>query len=210
MVMRRLPCWAGAARVWVARDPAAPYCWGVPARSRWSHRGLVVAAALTVLGAVAFDLIAGEDRLHTATLGVIALTAALLRIGLRGRHQHLLRFVSGSVVVQPALHFSAKLMPHHPLEHGVGDDVGPADLAVIGTQVTVALAIVIAVAFTEQLVVLATGAVRIWRVLVQVYIPDVEPRRQHARRAPSSPLLTSRYRPGSIPRRGPPLSARFV
>jgi hypothetical protein len=168
------------------------------------RRVLLVAAVLTVVAAVAFDLIAGEAPLHAATLGVIAASVSLLRMRLTDRRHHPLQFVSACVVVQPALHVVANILPHHPLEHGTGRNVGPADLLVIGTQVTVVLAIAGALSFTEQIISLLAGTVRICGLLITLGVSDAEPDRRRYCIAPARQLPAGRYRSGSILRRGPP------
>jgi hypothetical protein len=167
--------------------------------------GLVAAAALTVLATVAVDLLAGEAPLHAATLGAVAAAVALLRVRLVDRRRRLLQFVSGCIVAQPALHLSAKLLPHHSIEHGVDHAVGPADLFVIGTQLTAAVGIAAVVSFAEQIVELSARAARRFSVLITARVRVVGSITLRFRFTPARQLLTFRYRPGSIPRRGPPV-----
>jgi len=171
------------------------------------HRGLVAAAALTVVATVTFDLLAGEAPLHAVTLGAVAAAVALLRVRLGDRRRRLLQFVSGCIVAQPALHFSAKLIPHDPIEHGVGHAVGAADLFVIGTQITAALAIAAVISFAEQLIEVSARAAHRFYVLITVHVKAVGRTKLRPRFIPARQLLTCRYRPGSIPRRGPPVVA---
>lgn len=170
--------------------------------------GIVVVAALALLGAGLSDATEDGVPLHVATALLIAAVTALVRSSLGDRHHRVLRFVSGIVALQPALHLSAKVLPHEPFEHGTGHALGPADLFLLVVHVTMALAIVVAISSADQVGELLSGALRVWRVLVAVLVPQSGTSRPPVRFAPASPLLTSRYRPGSIPRRGPPAVAR--
>lgn len=167
-------------------------------------RPLTAAAVLTVVVAVFSDLAAGEAPLHVATLGVVTALVAALRLRLAGRHRGLLQFVSGTIVAQPAVHTAAKLVPHGPMEHGLGHQLIHADVLATATQMVVALLIVAAVSFAEQIVTAVAGVVRVVRIRIWIHVPKTRARTSRVRRAPARERLTSRYRPGAIPRRGPP------
>lgn len=166
---------------------------------------MLVAACLTVLAAGVFDLSAGEAPTHAATLGVIAALAAALRVRLAGR-AGLVPFVCGCVVSQPVLHYAAKLLPHPSVEHGTGVLPGPADLLIAALQTMAILVVVGILTFAEQiLLALAAGAVRLFIVRIRSIRPLPASARFVITVAPAIELLSGRYHPGSIARRGPPV-----
>jgi hypothetical protein len=165
---------------------------------------LVGAAVLAVLVAVVSDLAAGEAALHVASLGLVTGAMALLRVWLAGRDRGLLQFLSGCVVAQPAVHAAVKLVPHAPLDHGAGSDIGRADLAVTGTQLVIALLIVATVSFAEQVMTLASGVIRVWALRLRLTVPSTGPAAHTCRRTPERAQLSSRYRPVAMRKRGPP------
>lgn len=168
------------------------------------RRHLPAAAGLTVAATMATDAAAGESAWHVATLGLIALIVAVVRVWMAGRDRGLLPLVSACIVAQPAVHAAAKLIPHGPLEHAVAGGIGYIDVAVTLIQIVLAIAIVAVVSFAEQIVAVLIAAFgRGWsRVLG--YSPHRTPNRSRVRRAPRSGQLSSQYRPGVVPTRGPP------
>jgi hypothetical protein len=171
------------------------------------RRGVLVAGAvLTVLVAVAFDLFAGEAPLHATVLGVATALAAALRVRLATQQCSLLRFVCGSIVSLPAIHYAAKLAPHPNMEHGHGTVPGAADLFVACLQIAVVLAAVAVLTFAERL--LFAVAVRAYRLCI-LHIRPARPLPEQARvaitAAPSRQLKAGRFSPSSIARRGPPM-----
>lgn len=174
-------------------------------RGERQRRHLAVTAVfLAVVVAVLSDLAAGEAALHIATLGLVTAAMAALRVRMTGRARGLLQFLSACVVAQPALHAAAKLVPHAPLEHGVGRDIGPADLAVTGTQLVVALLIVAVVSCVEQIATLISGVVRVCRLWIRLGAPPSGEPARTTRRTPVRAQLSSRYRPMAMRKRGPP------
>lgn len=113
---------------------------------------LVVGALVTLVAAVAFDVLAGEHPTHTLGLALVAVVVAVVRLRLGRRREGVLSVVSGAVVAQPALHAIAKIdiakidasaavtAPEGPL-HVIFAD-GPA----AAMQIVVSVAVVIAVA----------------------------------------------------------------
>lgn len=168
------------------------------------HTLLVAAALLAVVVAVVSDLAAGEAALHVASLGLVTGAMALLRVWLAGRDRGLLQFLSGCVVAQPAVHAAVKLVPHASLDHGVGSDIGRADLAVTATQFVIALLIVATVSFAEQALTLVSGVIRVWALRLRPAVPSVGPDERTCRRTPERAQLSSRYRPIAMRKRGPP------
>ncbi|TQM09821.1 hypothetical protein [Pseudonocardia kunmingensis] len=122
---------------------------------------LAVAAAGTVVAAVAMDLLADEHPSHTAAVGLVAVVVAVLRLTLADRYEGVFSAVSGALVAQPALHATSKIGSgggdHHPagLLHVIASD-GPAT----AMQVLVPALIVIAVTFSTQFLKLIGGALR--------------------------------------------------
>lgn len=183
--------------------PTAPYA--RPMRGERQHRHLVVAAGfLAVVVAVLSDLVAGEAALHTATLGLVTGATAILRVRMAGRARGLLRFLSACVVAQPALHAAAKLVPHAPLDHGVGRNIGLADIAVTGTQLVVAVLIVAVVSCAEQIATLISGVIRVSRLWIRLEAPYSDEVAHTVRRTPVRAQLWSRYQPIAMRKRGPP------
>ena len=159
---------------------------------------------LAVVVAVVSDLAAGGAALHVATLGLVIGAMAMLRLRMTGRARGLLQFLSAGVVAQPAIHAAAKLVPHGPLHHGVGPDIGPADLAVTGTQLVVALLIVALVSCAEQIAALICGVIRVGGRWIRLEAPSPDERARTVRRTPVRAQLSSRYRPIAMRKRGPP------
>lgn len=167
-------------------------------------RPLVAAAALAVAVAVASDLAVGGLPVHVATLGVVVAMVTALRWRMVGRHRGLLQIVSGCVMAQPALRVAAEHVSHGLAGPGVGLQIGHTDLVVTLVQLTVALAIGGTVSFAEQIVAAVTGIVRVYRFRIRSHVRQPGAAASQVRRAPAGERLTSRYRPGAIPRRGPP------
>lgn len=159
---------------------------------------------LTVVMAVKFDLSAGEAPLHAASLGALVAGVAALRVQLASRRRRLLQFVSSCIVAQPTLHAALTLIPHAPIEHGSGQQIGQADVYLFGTQIAVVLAVVATVLLAERIAVLAGGVVRVGWLRICLHVPHSGPGKPRPCIAPARQLLTSRYRPGVIARRGPP------
>jgi hypothetical protein len=177
--------------------------------SRGERQGrtlLVAAAFLAVLVAVVSDLAAGEAALHVASLGLVTGAMAMLRVRLAGRDRGLLQFLSGCVVAQPAVHAAVKLVPHAPLDHGVGTEIGRADVAVTATQLVIALLIVATVSFAEQVLTLVSGVIRVWVLRLRLTVPSAGPVARTCRRTPERAQLSSRFRPVAMRKRGPPLA----
>ncbi len=159
---------------------------------------------MAVVVAVLSDLAAGAGALHIVTLALVTGAMAMVRVGMTGRARGLLQFLSAGVVVQPALHAAAKLVPHAPLHHGAGPNIGPADLAVTGTQLVVAVLIVAVVSCAEQIAILISGAIRAGRLTIRLGAPDSGRSARTVRRTPVRAQLSSRYRPVAMRKRGPP------
>ncbi len=175
--------------------------------SRGENQGrtlLVAAVFLAVVVAVVSDLAAGEAALHVASLGLVIGAMAVLRVWLAGRDRGLLQVLSGCVVAQPAVHAAVKLVPHAPLDHGIGSDIGRADVAVTATQLVIALLIVATVSFAEQFLALVSGVIRVWVLRLQLTVPSTGPDARTCRRTPERAQLSSRYRPVAMRKRGPP------
>lgn len=159
---------------------------------------------LTVLVAVFSDLAAGEAAVHVASLGAITAAMGALRVRLAGRDRGLLQFLSACVIAQPVLHAAAKLVPHGPLDHGAGAEIGQADLLVSGTQLAVALLVVAAVSFAEQVVGTVCSVIRICWLRIRSAVPPAGPQKANRRRTPVRAALSSRFRPIAMCKRGPP------
>ena len=180
------------------------------ARGVWDSPGRAVllgTALLTVAIAVFSDFVAGEPPVHVLTLGVVVGMVAALRVRLDGRHRGLLQFVCAALTAQPVLHAAAKLVPHGPLRHGNGSEIGRADLAVTVTQVGLVVAVVAAICTMERVVVAIGGVVRVCWLRLMLRRPQpaagVVPRRPAP--APVRPRrLLGR---GAVVKRGPPRCA---
>lgn len=162
---------------------------------------------MAVLVAVASDIAADEAAVHVAGLGAITVVMGALRVRLAGRDRGLLQLLSGCVVAQPVLHAAVKLVPHAPLDHGAGPTIGQADVFVSAAQMAVALALVIAVTFTEQLVATASGVIRVCWSRTRPVMPRAVGGCPAGLRTPGRAHRSSRYRPIVMPTRGPPLSS---
>lgn len=141
---------------------------------------------------------------HVATLGFVALLVAMVRVWMAGRDRGLLPLVSACVVAQPAVHAAAKLIPHGSLTHAPVGGVGHVDLAVTLIQVVLAVAIVGVVSFAEQIVTVLVAAFGGGWARVLGYVPHRAPEPCRVRRAVRPGQLSSQYRPGVVPTRGPP------
>lgn len=157
-----------------------------------------------VLLAAASDLAVGGVPVHIATLGVVIAMVSAVRLHLAGSRRGLLSVVSGCVVAQPALRICGETVPHSLAGPGIGWQIGHVDLVVTVIQLTVALAIVTTVSFTEQIVAGVSGIVRVDRLRIRPPAPQTRVSLSRVRRAPAPGRLTSRYCPGVIARRGPP------
>lgn len=165
---------------------------------------LVVAAVLTVLVEVFADGVAGEPRLHVVTLGMVVAAVVGVRVHLGGRRRRLVQLIAACIIAQPALHALIKLVPHGPLRHGFGSDIGLADVAVAATQVMLVVAVVAAICLTEHVVVALAGVVRAcWVRIVLLPSPPAPPAiLRRAVAAPGRPRsLVGR---GTAIERGPP------
>ncbi|GAA2565878.1 hypothetical protein [Pseudonocardia hydrocarbonoxydans] len=123
-----------------------------------------------------------------------------------GSSYGLMRALGACAASQPALHIAAEFGPHAQVEHGVGQQIGHADIAVMITQIAIATVIVGIISFGDQIVSAVVGVIRVARNAS----PFVCTRASTAvvRRAPAASQLISRYRPGMVALRGPP--PRFV
>jgi hypothetical protein len=180
--------------------------WAGP-RPRVDRLPLLVAAAATVAGSVAFDVLAGEHPTHTLGLALVASAVAALRVRLAGRHEGLASVVSAAVVAQPALHAASKLLPPTPLvAHDGVLHVVTADGPTTLVQTALPVAVVLAVAVTGRLAQLLLSALR-RPVRMLVAGPPTSPLR--------CPTAASTQRHGSMlrwcgwsiraARRGPPV-----
>jgi hypothetical protein len=127
---------------------------------------LAVGAGVAVVAAVGLDVLADEHPTHTATLGLVALVVAALRLRLAGRYENVLAPVAGALVAQPALHATTKLGGGHELVGGDGlMHVVASDAPAVSMQVAVSAIIVVAVAasarFTELLARVLARPVRL-------------------------------------------------
>lgn len=95
-------------------------------------------------------------------------------------------------------------MPHAPLDHGVGRNIGLADLAVTATQLVVALLIVAVVSCAEQIAALVIGVIQVSRLWIRLEAPHSAESDPAGRRTPVRAQLSSRYRPIAMRKRGPP------
>lgn len=80
---------------------------------------LSVAAVMTVVVAVAMDILADEHPTHTLVVALAAVSVAAVRIRLAGRFNAILSSMSGALVAQPALH-AALSHEHVDLHAGTG------------------------------------------------------------------------------------------
>lgn len=132
-----------------------------PRRQAGGHWLLAVAAAASVLAAVAMDILAGEHPSHTAAVAIVAVVVAVLRLTVAGRCAGVFSAVCGALVAQPALHAVSKLgQPVEGLEHSGTLHVLSSDGPVVAMQVAVPALMVIAVAVCASLVLLLFGALR--------------------------------------------------
>lgn len=75
---------------------------------------VTVAAVVTVVAAVAMDVLAGEHPVHSATIGLIAVVVAAARVRSAGNHRSYFSSLSGAIVAQPAFHAATKAFPATP------------------------------------------------------------------------------------------------
>jgi hypothetical protein len=138
---------------------------------------LAVGAMVTVVAAVAFDVLAGEHPTHTLGLGLVALVVAAVRVRLAGRREGVLSVISGAVVAQPALHATAKLDGHAVVSAPDGLlQVVAADGPGTAMQILVSAAVVIAVATSGRVAQLIFSALhRPVQLLVSGPEPAVQP-----------------------------------
>lgn len=163
---------------------------------------------MTVLIAVAVDILAGDAPTHAASLGLVTAVAAGVRAGLARNQGSLLRFVCGCILSQPVVHYAVKLMPHPGVEHGDGSSWGTADVFVAALQIMVMLAVVVGLTFAEQvLLALAIAAARLCIIPIRSVSPLPEPARSPVAAVPAVLLVPEQYGFGSIARRGPPVYA---
>lgn len=165
---------------------------------------LVATALLTVAMAVFSDLAAGEPPLHVVTLGAVVAVIAGVRVHLGGRHRGMLQFVCAGVGAQPVLHAAVKLVPHGPLSHGHGSEIGRADLAVTLTQILLVVVVVAAICLAEQLVVAVGGVVRACWLRLMLRRPHPAPGVVRRRPAPAPARPRRLLGRGTTVKRGPP------
>ncbi|MGD9527821.1 MAG: hypothetical protein AB7V44_13635 [Pseudonocardia sp.] len=172
---------------------------------------LPIAAGVTVAATAAADLAAGGLMWHVATTALVAGLVAGNHLLLAGRGRGVLQIVSGIVVAQPAVHAATKFVPHGPLEHGSVHGIGGADVLTTCIQLTIAAAIVGMVTGAEQLVALAAAVFIRTRDRCLVHRPrTAPPRRLLARPASRRTRPHGQFRPGVVPRRGPPVLRAVV
>lgn len=171
-----------------------------------SRAVLVTTALVTVLVAVFFDLAAGEPPLHVVTLGAVVGGVAALRVRLGGRHRHLLQFLCACVTAQQVLHAMVELLPHGPLRHGYGTQIGQADVVATVTQVAVVIAVVAAICLTDRIVAAATSVVNACWLCLLLQGPPPAPAVLRRRPAPAPGRQRLLHGHGAIVKRGPPLA----
>jgi hypothetical protein len=161
-----------------------------------------VAAALTIGIAVGMDVAAGEHLLHTATIGLIAVLLALLRVRLGGAYEGCFALLSGAIVAQPALHAMTKL---------VSVDTGPLTGHAAETSVSM-----VPVLLTGLVVVTVVGAQWLFSLfaerplaaLLLLLVSAPIPAGVFASRVwpAGAAIVPRRYLTITVPRRGPPFS----
>lgn len=167
-----------------------------------------LAASTTVAVAIGADFAAGEHPLHTATLGVVALVVAALRLRFAGHHGGLFAAVSAALIAQPALHAAMALLPAGAERPSTGAAHTAAEASVTVLHVLVAALVVSAVAGAEKLFLLVAAVTpcRRWLGLLAWSPPRPRPT------APPAPPPAAPVRRWSavahMPRRGPPAAAR--
>jgi hypothetical protein len=120
---------------------------------------LTIAATLTLVAAVAMDVLADEHPSHTAALGLVAAVVAALRLKLTGRYDGVFSAASGALVAQPALYATSKIGgPVGPDDHSGLLHVLTSDGPATAMQVLVPALIVIAVTSCARFVELILGA----------------------------------------------------
>ena len=157
-------------------------------------------AALTVCVAVGTDLLAGERPVHTATLGMVALAVAVIRVRMAGRQRGLFAALSGSLVAQPALHAAAKMLPAAPGEigHVTETSISLAHVALAATVVTL-------VSGAETAFRLVTYVRPLARILALLLLPPVPPYVAPALPNDTEPLRPREAARADVTRRGPPV-----
>ena len=157
-------------------------------------------AALTVCVAVGTDLLAGERPVHTATLGMVALAVAVIRVRMAGRQSGLFAALSGSLVAQPALHAAAKMMPAAPgeISHATETSISLAHVALAATVVTV-------VSGAEKAFRMVTSARPLARILALLLLPPVPLYVAPGLPDDTEPLRTRQAFQAELTRRGPPV-----
>lgn len=80
-----------------------------------------------------------------------------------GNSYGLMRALGACAASQPALHTAAEFGPHAQVEHGFGQQIGHADIAVMITQIVIATVIVGIVSFGDQIVSAVVGVIRVVR-----------------------------------------------
>jgi hypothetical protein len=162
------------------------------------------AAALATAVAVGSDALAGGQPLHTASVGLVGVVVALLRIRLAGRYRGLFATVTASFLAQPVLHAATKVLDSPMPAGSAGHAIQETSFSVI--PVVVAAAIVVAVACAEQLLHACDvrRAVRRWLRLLDLYT---------SRRIAGAAIGAVRATPGRrwaplthLHRRGPPVT----
>ncbi|MCX6463958.1 MAG: hypothetical protein NTW05_10260 [Pseudonocardiales bacterium] len=157
---------------------------------------------LAVLMAVLSDLTAAEAPLHAATLAVVGAVVVGFRARVTPWCIHVFPVLAAIVALQPALHVGMKLVPHGALGHAAGRGVGVDDVMVNGTQIVLALVVVVALGSLQRVFELVSRVLRVLVVLLAPLRPEPADvvRRPDTRpeRPPGPPLRAV------IVRRGPP------
>jgi hypothetical protein len=177
---------------------------GTPA----SRRATGLAAIVTVVVAVAADVIAGGHPLHTATLGLVALVVAVMRHRLAGCHVGMFAVVRGAVVAQPALHAAMKLLPDAADPGSTLLGHSAADTSTTAVHLVAAAAIVAGVAGSEQLFLAVATLQPFTRWLRLLACGAARPRFPSAP-VPEPPAVSAKRLANlaTVSRRGPPAPA---
>lgn len=152
-----------------------------------------LAAATTLLVALAAGAVAGSHPLHTATLGAAAFALGLMRLTRPGRHRGPFAAASGMLVSEPVVHAAMTVLPYGTEHSG--------DRAMLPLQMVLAVLIIAGVAGAESLCLLARA---LWRALRLPRRPLPVPAR------PTQPFVAALAAavPGPVAcqfrRRGPP------
>lgn len=161
------------------------------------------AAIATVCVAVGMDLLAGEHPWHAATIGLIAVVVAALRVQLAGSYSGYFSALSGALVAQPALHAATKLLPPSP-DTAAGH---AAESSVSVAHILLAALIVAAVTGAQTLFALLAAAHPLARLVCLLARPPVPSGPAvPLRRADAVPVVRW-FLVADVSRRGPPRGA---